>query len=191
MLSTCDATFLVYTPIYRAAASLTISWWFTPAMYSRSIRIGGCVSLFVFPCRSVSLGTRNHRTRTPDNSGRSHDHSLIGAADRSSALRRNDSFAVITNHSRHGPLVVSQLRFSGPVPLNAVASMGQPTQLPLWASLLMLASRASSLCSIFLLVLRNWHSCLLEPRSFRFLLQLGGNNSFQVRTVQCKRIIRQ
>ena len=79
---------------------------------------------------------------------------------------------MITNHSRHGPLVVSQLRFSGPVPLNAVASMGQPTQLPLWASLLMLASRASSLCSIFLLVLRNWHSCLLEPRSFRLLLQL-------------------
>ena len=77
---------------------------------------------------------------------RSHDHSLIGAADRSFALRRNDFFAVITNHSRHGPLVVSQLRFSGPVPLNAVASMGQPTQLPLWASLLMLTSRASSLC---------------------------------------------
>lgn len=141
---------------------------------------------------SVSVGVpRDHRTRTPDNSGRSHDHSLIGAADRSFALRRNDSFAVITNHSRHGPLVVSQLRFSGPVPLNAVASMGQPTQLPPWASLLVLASRASSLCSIFLLVLRNWHSCLLEPRSFRFLLQLGENNSFQVRTVPCKRVIRQ
>ena len=112
-----------------------------------------------FPVRvSVSVGVpRDHRTRTPDNSGRSHDHSLIGVADRSFALRRNDSFAVITNHSRHGPLVVSQLRFSGPAPLNAVASMGQPTQLPLWASLLMPASRASSLCSIFLLVLRNWH----------------------------------
>ena len=98
---------------------------------------------------SVSVGVpRNHRTRIPDNPGRSHDHSLIGAADRSFAFRRNDSFAMITNHSRHGPLVVSQLRFSGPVPLNAVAPMGQPTQLPLWDSLLMRASRASSLCSI-------------------------------------------
>ena len=86
MLSTCVATFVVYTPIYRAASSLTISWWFTLAMYSRSIRIGEGVSLFVFPCRSVSLGTTvlAHRTTRADHTitrslAQLNDHSHFGA----------------------------------------------------------------------------------------------------------------
>ena len=94
------------------------------------------VSLFVFSCRSVSLETTvlAHRTARADHTI---TRSLAQLVDRSFALRRNDSFAMITNHSRYGSLVVSQLRFSGPVPLNADASVGQPTRLPLRASLLM------------------------------------------------------
>ena len=80
VLSTRDATFVVYTPIScRESHHLVVS--FTPTS-SRSIRIG-CVYLCVLLCRSVSR--RTTVTRTPDNTGRSHDHSLVGAADRSLA----------------------------------------------------------------------------------------------------------
>ena len=96
----------------------------------------------VLLCRSVSR--RTTLTRTPDNTGRSHDHSLVGAADRSLApcavIPRDDnqSFAVWTCWwlANSG----SRVRFPGYLPLRAspcsAASTGQLAQLPLWASFL-------------------------------------------------------
>ena len=93
---------LVTPPLWSThrslVVSLTILWFLllrlTPAPFGL-----GCVSLCVLLCRSVSR--RTTLTRTPDNTGRSHDHSLVGSADRSLApcavIPRDD-----TNHLRYG-----------------------------------------------------------------------------------------
>jgi hypothetical protein len=136
---------LVTPPLWSThrslVVSLTILWFLllrlTPAPFGL-----GCVSLCVLLCRSVSR--RTTRTRTPDNTGRSHDHSLVGAADRSLApgavIPRDDnqSFAVWTCWwlANSG----SRVRFPGYLPLRAsscsAASTGQLARLPLRASFL-------------------------------------------------------
>ena len=95
VLSTRGATFVVYTLISRRESHhLVVSFTpTTPAPFGL-----GCPSLCVLLCRSVPR--RTTRTRTPDNTGRSHDHLLVAEADRSLApgagIPRNDnqSFAV-------------------------------------------------------------------------------------------------
>ena len=118
---------LVTPPLWSThrslVVSLTVLWLLllrlTPAPFGL-----GCVFLCVLLCRSVS--------RTPDNTGRSHDHSLVGAANRSLApgavIPRDDnpSFAVWTcwwlvNSLGSGSLGIC---LYGPV----------PAQLPLRAS---------------------------------------------------------
>ena len=139
MLSTRDATFVVYTPISRRESHhLVVSFTpTTPAPFGL-----GCVSLCVLLCRSVSRRTTRHShtrqhgqiTRSARSLAQLIDHSLLGAV-----IPRDD------NQSSRGMdlLVVSQLRFSGPVPWViclygpvpcSAASTGQLAQLIRWDS---------------------------------------------------------
>ena len=136
---------LVTPPLWSThrslVVSLTILWFLLLRLAPAPFGLG-CVSLCVLLCRSVSR--RTTVTRTPDNTGRSHDHSLVGAADRSLApcavIPRDDnqSFAVWTCWwlANSG----SRARFPGYLPLRAspcsAASTGQLAQLPLRASFL-------------------------------------------------------
>ena len=136
---------LVTPPLWSThrslVVSLTILWFLLLRLAPAPFGLG-CVSLCVLLCRSVSR--RTTVTRTPDNTGRSHDHSLVGAADRSLApcavIPRDDnqSFAVWTCWwlANSG----SRVRFPGYLPLRAsscsAASTGQLAQLPLRASFL-------------------------------------------------------
>ena len=152
---------LVTPPLWSThralVVSLTILWFLllrlTPAPSGL-----GCVSLCVLLCRSVSR--RITRTRTPDNTGRSHDHLLVGAADRSLApdavIPRDDnqSCAVWTcwwlasSGSRvRFPASTGQFLLSclyGPA--SSAASTGQ---LPLWSSLQFYGAGAFSLYLVF------------------------------------------
>ena len=136
---------LVTPPLWSThrslVVSLTILWFLLLRLAPAPFGLG-CVSLCVPLCRSVSR--RTTLTRTPDNTGRSHDHSLVGAADRSLApcavIPRDDnqSFAVWTCWwlANSG----SRVRFPGYLPLRAspcsADSTGQLAQLPLRASFL-------------------------------------------------------
>ena len=136
---------LVTPPLWSThrslVVSLTILWFLLLRLAPAPFGLG-CVSLCELLCRSVSR--RTTLTRTPDNTGRSHDHSLVGAADRSLApcavIPRDDnqSFAVWTCWwlANSG----SRARFPGYLPLRAspcsAASTGQLAQLPLRASFL-------------------------------------------------------
>ena len=136
---------LVTPPLWSThrslVVSLTILWFLLLRLAPAPFGLG-CVSLCVLLCRSVSR--RTTVTRTPDNTGRSHDHSLVGAADRSLApcavIPRDDnqSFAVWTCWwlANSG----SRVRFPGYLPLRAsscsAASTGQLARLPLRASFL-------------------------------------------------------
>jgi hypothetical protein len=136
---------LVTPPLWSThrslVVSLTILWFLLLRLAPAPFGLG-YVSLCVLLCRSVSR--RTTVTRTPDNTGRSHDHSLVGAADRSLApcavIPRDDnqSFAVWTCWwlANSG----SRARFPGYLPLRAspcsAASTGQLAQLPLRASFL-------------------------------------------------------
>jgi len=147
---------LVTPPLWSThrslVVSLTILWFLLLRLAPAPFGLG-CVSLCVLLCRSVSR--RTTVTRTPDNTGRSHDHSLVGAADRSLApcavIPRDDnqSFAVWTCWwlANSG----SRVRFPGYLPLRAspcsAASTGQLAQLPLYGP-------ASSL--VLSPVLRGW-----------------------------------
>ena len=94
---------LVTPPLWSThrslVVSLTILWFLLLRLAPAPFGLG-YVSLCVLLCRSVSR--RTTVTRTPDNTGRSHDHSLVGSADRSLApcavIPRDDnqSFAVWT-----------------------------------------------------------------------------------------------
>ena len=136
---------LVTPPLWSTHRSLVVSLailWFLLLRLAPAPFGLGYVSLCVLLCRSVSR--RTTVTRTPDNTGRSHDHSLVGAADRSLApcavIPRDDnqSFAVWTCWwlANSG----SRVRFPGYLPLRAspcsAASTGQLAQLPLRASFL-------------------------------------------------------
>ena len=141
---------LVTPPLWSThrslVVSLTILWFLLLRLAPAPFGLG-CVSLCVLLCRSVSR--RTTVTRTPDNTGRSHDHSLVGAADRSLApcavIPRDDnqSFAVWTCWwlANSG----SRVRFPGYLPLRAssllsclygpASSAASTGQLPLWSSL--------------------------------------------------------
>ena len=125
---------LVTPPLWSThrslVVSLTILWFLLLRLAPAPFGLG-YVSLCVLLCRSVSR--RTTVTRTPDNTGRSHDHSLVGAADRSLApcavIPRDDnqSFAVWTCWwlANSG----SRVRFQGICLYGPV-----PAQLPLRAS---------------------------------------------------------